>query len=228
MRSPLEEIGFHEWRPAVPRAFAVMCFRSESNGQFGFVEVQRDKWWTNASGKFAMNLGLWVPAVDLARAPEPKNFKADQAKGELYWTVTERLGQLEHREDIWWNIQPDTDPESLGRTVLKSWQNVGVPWFRSVADLNGVRSWLIKSRGLATAIFASEALGDKESVRQGMEEVFRERLHNARAILEWGRARGYFDLPTTQKLEWALMQTKQDLEKVLSEVFQKSAQTTKP
>lgn len=228
LRPALEATGFQEWLPISRRAFSTVCFRKLGNAQCRYVEVQRNKWWTNQSGEFAINLGLIVPVIESARQLEAGTTKQSHPDDDLYWTLQERLGHLEHGEDRWWSISPDADLTSLGQAVVKSWSTVGAPWFDSVADLQGVRAWIVKSRGLATAIYASEALGDKEAVRLGMEEAFRERLHNARDVLRWGHRRGYFDSTTTQKLEWALMQSKQDLEMVLTDAFQKSLSTPKP
>lgn len=83
------------------------------------------------SGKFTVNLGVYLPAVaarlgNATDAPWPKEYQC---------TLRERIGSLmPTRDDFWWHLDSSTDLDRLAAQVLGVVNEVGIPWLEAAVD----------------------------------------------------------------------------------------------
>jgi hypothetical protein len=152
--------------------------------QYQLIDVQRDKWWTKQCGKFAINLGVYIPKLmEITGRPIIEGVPPGGN-----WPISERLGVLATGRDVWWEIRETTDTQQLGDELTALWHKFASPWFEKLDDPKTLREWAIDQGDVALCVL----LGERDEARR----IF------ARGLLtRWGLAEERLKLPK----DWGLL-----------------------
>jgi Domain of unknown function (DUF4304) len=152
------------------------------------VNVQASLWNQGGEGSFAINLGIYFPAIaDLSGGPVatgkyPKEYEC---------TVRERLGALVYGgRDHWWPIAPGADLARLATSVGTAWSVFGRPWLDQMSTLRGAYDLVCSQKLYFLAANFALALGEREAAEQLLRQALT-RAPRARARFEdWGHRHG--------------------------------------
>jgi hypothetical protein len=148
------------------------------------VNVQGNKWNDGHEGTFAINLGVYFPAVaelgggPVARGAFPKENEC---------SITTRLaapgGSGSHE---WWALPPSDDVAHVAVLVGNAWTDVGRPWIEQASTLHGAYD-VICTQGLhfLAAIFAL-ALGEREEATAHLNTAIARLPRGRERFEEWG------------------------------------------
>jgi hypothetical protein len=143
-------------------------FRRVSQNIVHIVDVQRDKYWSNDSGKFCVNFWIRI-SIDEGTS------KADAIDGKNssdWFGFHERLGRLATGEDYWWTIERkllSSESKTVERIVadlVEKWDRFGIPWFERFPDLRSARDYCASGWSRAKAMRMSIALGELSEARE--------------------------------------------------------------
>ena len=96
------------------------------------VNVQASQGNSDASGKFTINVGVYVPQVAVLAGQAPIAGKPK----EYDCTDRERLGELmPGGADHWWALLPSTDLAALAAQVSEAVSVYGLPWLEAQASI---------------------------------------------------------------------------------------------
>jgi len=150
------------------------------------VNVQASQGNFGSSGKFTVNLGVYLPAVSvLAGAPEP----AGKPK-EYQCTVRERAGALMTGGiDHWWELSEAASSEAVAREMAAAVEQFGLPWLEAQCDVRRMSETLRSQPSILSAA-AALAAGDKQEAEQRVVRMVSDRPAVATAALAWARKHG--------------------------------------
>lgn len=194
--------GYEESRPNERHGSCTAQFHSVHADHIRLVDVQRDKYWTNKRGKFAVNLGIHFPAVERMRGGQI----IDGIPPGGCWTLTTRLGRLATGADKWWELTPRTAIQSLARDVSDSWITYGKPWIETHSDLRAARDWKDSNYGVWPAVIMSLVLGERDTARRLFRETLSDGTPRDGYYVSEAERMGLLDSTEADRLRWAVMQ----------------------
>ena len=140
-------------------------FRIMGPDMCGLIEFQRSMGNTREQLRFTVNLGVVCgELLELqSRSLELSKARVIDAQIEL------RIGQLlPDRDDKWWEITADTDPDVLSMEVTDMIVNLAVPYVRQYLDVNAIIAlWESGQSPGMTDRYRVELLAALKAKRQG-------------------------------------------------------------
>lgn len=146
------------------------------------VNVQASQGNFGDSGRFTLNLGVYLPAVAALLGHEVQKGSYPR---ESECTIRERIGALmPNGRDAWWEIGSETDLSVLTAEVQGAWLRHGKPWLdQAWDDLRKARHLLVEHHRYEAAIAASFLLGESsratDLAREGSDWFSRNDNNNA-------------------------------------------------
>lgn len=144
------------------------------------VNVQASSGNFGVSGKFTINLGIYMAAVaslagERAISGKPK---------EMNSTIRERLGVLAYGRDHWWAIEPGLPLNSVSDDISQKMASFGLPWLESHCDVSRVAAFLRDSPSLLSAS-AVLLTGDKEEAARRIRDATEHRPAAKERFTAW-------------------------------------------
>jgi hypothetical protein len=133
------------------------------------INVQLSKWNSSEEAQFTVNLGILIEPLHAAAESLPlkgslKEYDCD---------VRARIGQLQPtKQDKWWTVRPDSDPEGLGDDVFTSIAQLALPWFERLSSFDAVGSEFLSQKIPFKAAIAYRLAGDSDSAATAMAQAF--------------------------------------------------------
>lgn len=141
-------------------------FRRVSRNVVQVVDIQRDKYWSDAAGKFCVNLWIRIPIDE-----GDSKINAIEGNNTSDWFgLHERLGRLATGEDYWWNIErkvlsSEDEVQRIVNDLITKWDDFGTSWFTKFPDLRSARDQCAAGWNRKKAMQMSIALGEVEEAR---------------------------------------------------------------
>ncbi|SFB17880.1 protein of unknown function [Rhizobium sp. NFR07] len=130
--------------------------RAESDNWL-IVNVQASTSNVAAGGKFTINLGVYVTAVELLAGQAAIVGKPMESQA----TVRERLGVLADGSDSWWTIEQSSDLNAIAADLGDKMLSLGLPWLNAHLDISRVAATLENTPSLR-AVSAAFLAGDRD------------------------------------------------------------------
>ncbi|QWV92153.1 DUF4304 domain-containing protein [Geomonas oryzisoli] len=161
------------------------------------IELQVDKYWDTAGGKFAINLWnghRWsVPSIGSGRCGEIETF---------YTRLSDKM-----TGDAWWSVNNETELEAAMKEIKKLLQKNAIPWFERVWNKVGALEWRMETYGEYSffreylEIYGTDAFYEK--IREWLSTCPR----GIEAILEWLVIVGVISADVAGRIRLASFQT---------------------
>jgi len=149
------------------------------------VNVQASKSNMGDNGTFAVNLGVYHPAVATITDALPFTGKFPK---EYDCTVRKRLGALMcDGRDYWWPVAADTDISHVGQSVVNAWEDHGEPWIEKVSTLDGAYAELVDQKAFFVAAGISLLGGRRDDATKLVQQAELRQPLAARKIREWAK-----------------------------------------
>ena len=158
-------------------------FHRLSGKAWQVVNVQASQGNSDASGKFTINVGVYVPevAVLAGQAPiagKPKEYEC---------TVRERMGELmPGGADHWWALLPSTDLAVVATSVTQAVTAYGLPWLEAHASVEQVAQALASQPSVMSAA-AALAAGDRDEAVKRIKRMEAERPMAGGTARAWAK-----------------------------------------
>jgi hypothetical protein len=185
------------------------------------LDFQRDKYWTNAEGKFAINIGIYFPAVEAIRGRPP----IEGIPPDGCWTVTTRLALLATGKDRWWTLTPKGNLGRLAGELQEGWRDFGRPWIEKNKVLANARDWQLENYAEWPAVLSTVVLGQRDVARRILRDFWFRGRNRDPDVVKQSQALGLVDHTEAERLTWALMQDATTLRRILDETFGTEGET---
>lgn len=162
-------------------------FYREHSDRTDVINIQASQWNEGLKGKFTVNVGVYFPAIsELTEASPVKSLPK-----EYNCTIRERIGLItEENRDTWWEVNPETDQKIVANDLALKVNSVCLPWLESMADLDNVKSGVVKNNRAIVAAGISLHQGNIAEAREYLEQSFKQQpLAKSRASA-WGKKHG--------------------------------------
>ncbi|MEI2454819.1 MULTISPECIES: DUF4304 domain-containing protein [Lysobacter] len=148
-------------------AKAGRSFHRRHGDRWQVVNVQASSGNSAAQARFTLNLGLYIPEIEVLAGNAPLAGKPK----EYECTLRERIGALmPQARDHWWTLAPDSDPALLAPELADAFAAHGLPWLEGYADLAKVAARLAEAPTILAAA-AALAAGDREAAARRIEHM---------------------------------------------------------
>lgn len=149
------------------------------------VNVQASTSNIGVSGKFTINLGVYVAAVELLSGQAVIAGKPTEPQA----TVRERLGVLAHGNDSWWTIEQDSDLNTVAADLVEKMLSLGLPWLHAHLDVSRVAAAL-ENTPSSRAVSASLLAGDRDSAVRRLRSAIENRPAAREHFAKWAAQNG--------------------------------------
>ena len=177
LAAPLKAAGFRK---------SARTFHRDDGDSIAVINVQASQGNLGGAGKFTLNLGRYIPAIEQVLGHAPLT----AAPKEYDCTVRKRIGNLmPAQRDHWWELDANTSLDLLAAEVAAALTNHGLPWLERIRTLQGLRE---DPGALPFLTGASLALllGDRAAATALAQEMLCERPRAEAMVREWGRRNG--------------------------------------
>lgn len=158
--------------------------RAESDNWL-IVNVQASTSNVAAGGKFTINLGVYVTAVELLAGQATTVRKPTESQA----TVRERLGVLAHGSDSWWTIEPSSDLNAIAADLGDKMLSLGLPWLDAHLDISRVAAALENTPSLR-AVSAAFLAGDRDGAVKRLRKATENRPAAQKHFAAWAAQNG--------------------------------------
>ncbi|MCP4217922.1 MAG: DUF4304 domain-containing protein [bacterium] len=155
-------------------------FHKQMGEDWLIVHVQASTVNFGSEGKFAVNLGIYNSEVSTKAGKSPIKGKPKEYQA----TLRERLGELVHGYDYWWEIRDGSDLAAIGANVVEAMRQYGLKWFSENMPIAAV-SRLLKKQPSRESIAATLLSGDEEEAKRRLQEFVKERPRAEKHFMEW-------------------------------------------
>jgi len=132
------------------------------------INVQLSKWNSSEEAQFTVNLGISIDPLHAATEALPLK----GALKEYDCDVRARIGQLlPTKQDKWWTVSPDIDPEGLADDVFTNLVKHALPWFEHLSSYEAVASEFLRQKIPFKAAIAYRLAGDADSAATAMAQA---------------------------------------------------------
>jgi hypothetical protein len=133
------------------------------------INVQLSKWNSSEEAQFTVNLGISIEQLHAATESLPLT----GALKEYDCDVRTRIGNLLlTKQDKWWTVKPDSDPEGLADDVFTNIAQHALPWFERLSNFETVGSEFLSQKNPFKAAVAYQLAGDADSAATAMTLAF--------------------------------------------------------
>lgn len=153
------------------------------------VNVQASQGNFGDSGKFTINLGVYLPVVSLLageplRSSKPKEYQC---------TVCERIGGLmPGGTDHWWAISPSVSLNRIAEEVVSAVERFGLEWLDAHSQVARVAETLRPQPSVMSAA-AALAAGDAMEAKRRIDYMATDRPTAATTARAWAKEHGLSD-----------------------------------
>jgi hypothetical protein len=157
------------------------------------VNVQASLSSTRETLKFTVNLGAFYP--ELNEVMQRGSWAGPGASGpsEAQCQIRERLGPLTpSARDVWWELRVGSSPLAVATEVMEALRDHGLPWLRSMTDLDVARDYTVK-RGQAVEAAAFSILAGQRVEARDLIADFLASRPQATAVRAWARQLGLLE-----------------------------------
>ncbi len=144
-------------------------FQWENN--YRIVNIQSWKYNDQNSGKFTINLGIY-----LAKAQESTNFVAKAFPPKEYeCQIRKRIGALigAPHGDIWWNVLPTSDISELAKTIISHLNESAAPWLETMSIPEEAAEYYLRGDMKGMAALFYWVAGDLKRASELIDELLR-------------------------------------------------------
>ncbi len=99
-------------------------WHKRQNDNWLIVNVQASQGNMSDEGKFAINLGVYSPAIAMLAGQKPLTGKPKEYES----TIRIRLGVLANGHDHWWGITSNSDLNAVSADIVEKMRLFGLPW----------------------------------------------------------------------------------------------------
>lgn len=162
-------------------AKAGRSFHRRRGERWQVVNVQASSGNSAAQARFTLNLGLYIPQIEVLAGQPPLQGKPK----EYECTLRERIGALmPQARDHWWTLVPDGEPAALATELAEAFAAYGLPWLEGHTDLAEVAASLAEAPTILAAA-AALAAGDREAAARRIEHMKAERPRATAVAEAW-------------------------------------------
>ncbi len=179
------------------------------------LDSQRDKYWTNQTGKFTVNIGVYFPAIEAIRG---KQVIEGIPPGGC-WTIATRLNMLATGEDRWWTLTPRTKLGPLQAELQDRWRGFGHPWIERNKIISNARDWQVENHAKWPAVFSTMVLGQRDRALALLHDILLAGYNRQKYLVEESQSLGLISSEQAERLTWALMQDITTLRRIVDETF---------
>jgi hypothetical protein len=149
------------------------------------VNVQASTSNVAAGGKFTVNLGVYITAVELLAGQAATVGKPTESQA----TVRERLGVLAHGSDSWWTIEQSSDLDAIAADIGDKMLSLGLPWLNAHVDISHVAAALENTPSLR-AVSAALLAGDRDGAANRLQKATVSRPAAQKHFAAWAARNG--------------------------------------
>lgn len=158
--------------------------RAEGNNWL-MVNVQASAANVAAGGKFTINLGVYITAVELLAGQATTVGKPTESQA----TVRERLAVLADGSDSWWTIDQSSDLNRVAADLGEKMLSLGLPWLNAHLDISRVAASLENTPSLR-AVSAAFLAGDRDGAIKRLREAANNRPAAQEHFARWAAHNG--------------------------------------
>ena len=140
-----------------------------------------------------MNLGAFYP--ELNEVMHRGSWAGPGASGptEAQCHIHERLGPLTPSAgDVWWELRAGSSPVAVATEVMAAFRDCGLPWLRSMTDLEVARDYTVR-RGQAVEAAAFSILAGLHAEARTLIADFLASRPHATAVRAWAHRLGLLE-----------------------------------
>jgi hypothetical protein len=149
------------------------------------VNVQASSANVAAGGKFTINLGVYLTAVEHLAGQVATVGKPTESQA----TVRERLGALAHGNDSWWTVEQNSDLNAIASDLGDKMLSLGLPWLNAHLDISRVAASLENTPSLR-AVSAALLTGDRDGAVKRLRKATESRPAAQRHFATWAAQNG--------------------------------------
>lgn len=144
-------------------------FQWEDN--YRIVNIQSWKYNDQNSGKFTINLGVYLAKVQnstnlIAKTFPPREYECQ---------IRERIGALigAPHGDIWWDVMPSSDVSELSKTIIGHLRENAIPWLNTMSIPEEAAAYYLgmNMKGMAALLYW--AAGNSKKASELIEELLK-------------------------------------------------------
>lgn len=166
-------------------------WRFADTGTVQVVNVQGSTGNISYHGAFTINLGIYLPTVEIISIRS----HILQAPNEAECTLRERIGSLLPAcKDKWWEVDGwSSDLQAITDEIVEAWTLYGKPWIMRCSDPREARKYAAQKGNFWLATEISVALGEMEQAQRWLDETLRKYPYRNHALwLEWAAKHGLY------------------------------------
>ena len=135
------------------------------------INIQLSKWNSSTEASFTVNLGISIEALHVASEGLPlkgslKEYECD---------VRTRIGNLlPSKQDKWWVVNQNSDPDELAEDVFVQLDQFGLPWFEKLVDYPAIALVFAERKTPFMAALAYHLANDPVAAEKAMNQAYAE------------------------------------------------------